>query len=430
MGARIVFTTWGSYGDVYPYLGLAIALRARGHAPALATSPYYRALVEGEGIEFHPVRPDVDPDDFALILRIMDPKRGAEVLLRELLVPSLRESYMDLLEAVRGADLLVTHPITFAGPIVAEQQQIPWVSTVLAPLSFFSIHDLPVFPPMPRVVHLRRLGTWMSRLLLGLAKMITRPWMEPVRTLRSDLGLPSRGDPLYEGQFSPGLTLAMFSRVLAEPQPDWPTHARITGFVPYNGPSRMSPELRDFLESGVPPVVFTLGSSAAGAAGTFYRESARSAAQLGVRAVLLVGRDAANRPPPPLPEGVFVTEHAPHQELFPRAAAIVHHGGIGTTGQALRSGRPMLIVPHAHDQPDNAFRVKGLGVARVLYPRHYTASRVVEHLRALLRTPRYSTRAEEMGRIVRTEDGTEQACQALETFIQARGRSATLLRPH
>jgi UDP:flavonoid glycosyltransferase YjiC (YdhE family) len=151
---------------------------------------------------------------------------------------------------------------------------------------------------------------------------------------------------------------------------------------------------------------------------------------LGVRAVLLVGRNPANRPPPPLPEGVFVTEHAPHQELFPRAAAIVHQGGIGTTGQALRSGRPMLIVPHAHDQPDNAFRVKGLGVARVLYPRHYTASRVVEHLRTLLMTPRYSTCAEEVGQIVRTKDGTEQACQALEAFIQARGRSAALPRPH
>jgi UDP:flavonoid glycosyltransferase YjiC (YdhE family) len=90
----------------------------------------------------------------------------------------------------------------------------------------------------------------------------------------------------------------------------------------------------------------------------------------------------------------------------------------------------MLIVPHAHDQPDNAFRVKGLGVARVLYPRHYTASRVVEHLRTLLMTPRYSTCAEEVGQIVRTKDGTEQACQALEAFIQARGRSAALPRPH
>jgi UDP:flavonoid glycosyltransferase YjiC (YdhE family) len=192
----------------------------------------------------------------------------------------------------------------------------------------------------------------------------------------------------------------------------------------------MSPELSDFLESGAPPVVFTLGSSAVGAAGTFYRESARSAAQLGVRAVLLVGRNPANRPPSPLPEGVFVTEHAPHHELFPRAAAIVHQGGIGTTGQALRSGRPMLIVPHAYDQPDNAFRVKSLGVARVLYPRRYTASRVVEYLRVLLMTPHYSTRAEEVGRIVRAEDGTEQACQTLEAFVQARGRSAALSRPH
>jgi UDP:flavonoid glycosyltransferase YjiC (YdhE family) len=90
----------------------------------------------------------------------------------------------------------------------------------------------------------------------------------------------------------------------------------------------------------------------------------------------------------------------------------------------------MLIVPHAHDQPDNAFRVKSLGVARVLYPRHYTASRVVEHLRALLMTPRFSARAEEVGRVVRAEDGTEQACQALEAFIQARGRSAVLPKPH
>ena len=134
----------------------------------------------------------------------------------------------------------------------------------------------------------------------------------------------------------------------------------------------MPDELLTFLDRGDPPIVFTLGSSAVGAAGDFYRESVAAAASLGARAVLLVGHDPANHPRDPLPRGVIAIESAPHQELFPRAAAIVHQGGVGTTGQAMRSGRPMLVVPHAHDQPDNAFRVTRLGAARVLRPGRYT----------------------------------------------------------
>lgn len=416
-GARIVLTSWGSYGDVFPYLGLALALKARGHQPVLATSPYYRTLVESQGIGFSPVRPDIDPNDFALIRRLMDPIRGTQVILRELLAPTVRDAYRDLDEAVRDAALLVTHPVTFAGPLIAEKRELPWVSSVLAPLSFFSAHDLPVFPPLPQAVHLGRLGTPVSRAFIGFAKMVTRPWMAPVRALRKELGLPERGDPLYEGQFSPRLTLALFSRLLADPQPDWPSSTHVTGFVFYNGPAGMPAQLEEFLANGDAPVVFTLGSSAVGAAGGFYHESARTAARLGVRAVLLVGRDPAARPPGPLPAGVIALESAPHQELFPRAAAIVHQGGIGTTGQALRSGRPMLVVPHAHDQPDNAFRVKRLGVARVLYPGKYIESRVAAHLRALLDDARLAERAAVVGRTVRSEQGTEQAAEALERAL-------------
>jgi UDP:flavonoid glycosyltransferase YjiC (YdhE family) len=412
-----VLTSWGSYGDVFPYLGLALALKARGHAPVLATSSYYRSLIDSQGLEFSPVRPDIDPNDFGLIRRLMDPLRGTQVILRELLAPAVRDAYRDLEEAVRGADLLVTHPVTFAGPLVAQRRGLRWVSTVLAPMSFFSAHDLPVIPPMPQTVHLRRLGAPVARGLIRLAKAVTRPWMAPVRALRRELGLPERGDPLYEGQFSPHLTLALFSRVLADPQPDWPPNTHVTGFVLYNGPARMPVPLDEFLAAGDAPVVFTLGSSAVGAAGGFYRESAKAAARLGLRAVLLVGRDPSVRPPEPLPPGVIAVDAAPHQDLFPRAAAIVHQGGIGTTGQALRSGRPMLVVPHAHDQPDNAFRVKRLGVARVLYPGKYVESRVAAQLRALLDDPRLAERASETGRTVRSEHGTEQAAETLERAL-------------
>jgi rhamnosyltransferase subunit B len=419
MGKRIVITSFGSLGDIYPYLGLACRLRQRGHDPVFATSAHYRSLIEGEGVAFYPVRSDVDPEDHALIRRVMEPKRGAEILVRELLTPYLRQTYADLTAAARGADLLVTHPITFAGPLVAERHQIPWVSTVLAPLSLFSAYDLPVLPTLPWMVWVRRLGPGVGRGLIHVGKWMTRRWTEPIRQLRADLGLPARVNPLYEGQFSPGLTLALFSRLLATPQPDWPPHTRVTGFVFYDDPSPLPPEVARFLAAGPPPLVFTLGSSVVETAGDFYRESLAAVRRLGCRAVLLVGTDPQNRSPEPLPEGVLAVAYAPHGALFPRAAAIIHHGGIGTTGQGLRAGRPMLVIPHAYDQPDNAFRVTHLGVARTLARRHYTAARVATQLGALLAEPRYARRAAEVGHIVQAEAGGQQACDALEAYLAA-----------
>jgi len=147
--ARILITSWGSYGDVYPYVGLALALQERGHRPVVAMAEFYRPLIESFGFEFHPVGPAIDPDDRALIARVMDPRRGSDVLLKDILMPSLRADYAALDAAARGVDLMVTHPITFAAPVIAQQRGLPWVSTVLAPMSFFSPTDIPVLPPAP-----------------------------------------------------------------------------------------------------------------------------------------------------------------------------------------------------------------------------------------------------------------------------------------
>jgi UDP:flavonoid glycosyltransferase YjiC (YdhE family) len=166
------------------------------------------------------------------------------------------------------------------------------------------------------------------------------------------------------------------------------------------------------LGSGPPPVVFTLGTSAVGAAGSFYQESAAAVARLGVRAVLLIGAFEKNRPTE-LSRDVLVVDRAPHQLLFPRASAIVLHGGIGTTGQALRSGRPVLVVPHGHDQFDNAHRITKLGVARTLHPKRYRAARVARELARLLGDD-YRGRAEPVAAIVRSEGGAGAAAEALE----------------
>ena len=410
---RIVIVSWGSYGDVYPYIGLGKALRARGFDVRLALPEFYRTMVEREGLAWRRVGPEIDVTDRATIARVMDAVKGPETLIREWLMPALRQSYAELMEATHDADLLVTHPATFAGPVIAEQRGLPWIATVLAPMSFFSPTDLPALPAAPRLVHLRRLGPWFGRTLIGLARRQSLAWIEPLIDLRTELRLPAHGHPLFEGQFSPTLNLALFSRVLASPQPDWPANVHMTGFVFYNGPDPLSPALDAFLNAGPPPIVFTLGTSAVGAAGSFYEESAEAASRLGMRAVLLTGGFEENTPRRTSSPDIFLADLAPHQLLFPRAAAIVHQGGIGTTGQALRAGRPALIVPHSHDQPDNAFRVTNLGAARTVFPRAYRAARVARELARLVGEPGYAAKAAAIAEVVRTEDGAAAAAAAI-----------------
>lgn len=415
MASRILIASWGSFGDVYPYVGLGRALRDRGHHVTLALPGYYRPIVERAGLACHPTAPDVDPSDRAAIARAMHPRRGPEEIVRRWVLPSLRQSAEDLSAALRHTDLVVTHPMAFAAPALADARGIPWVSTVLSPMSFFSAYDSPVMAQAPWLASVARMGPPAGRAVVRFARYATRRWVDPVYALRTDLGLPRGGHPLFEGQFSPTLTLALFSRVLAAPQPDWPAHVRTTGFVFYNGPDPLSRDVEAFLAAGPPPIVFTLGSSAVGAAGEFYEESARAVMALGVRAVLMTGPVPENRPRT-TSKDVLLVDYAAHQLLFPRAAVIVHHGGVGTTGQVLRSARPALTVPHAHDQPDNAARMRRLGVARTLSPRAYRAARVARELDALLREDRYRAAAASVADIVRAEGGAAEAAAIIGTL--------------
>ncbi|HET9332313.1 MAG TPA: glycosyltransferase [Gemmatimonadota bacterium] len=410
---RVLITTFGTLGDLDPYLALGRGLAARGHEPMIGTHDFYRAAVEAEGIGFRPVRPDADPNDRKIA---MDPRLGAEFVIRNVVLPHLRDSYLDTADAARDADMIVTHPLTFAGPIVAEEREMAWASTVLSPFPFFSRYDLPVAPPPPRAWRVHGMPG-VPDLLIRLAREITRSWIEPVRELREEHGLPPGGHPLYEGQHSPLLTLGLFSRVIAEPQRDWPASAKLTGFLFRDPPLAADPgtaPLEAFLDAGPAPIVFTLGTSAVAVAGSFYEESLAAARMLGKRAVLLVGDDPSNRPEAPLGDDAIVIERAPYGALFPRATAIVHHAGMGTLAQALRSGRPMLAVPWAGDQPDNARRATRIGVAKTLPPKRYQADRVAAELRALLDDPALLARAARIGETVRAEDGVGAACDAIE----------------
>jgi UDP:flavonoid glycosyltransferase YjiC (YdhE family) len=245
---------------------------------------------------------------------------------------------------------------------------------------------------------------------------VTRKWPEPVYELRRELGLPRGKNPIFDAKHSPYLVLALFSRVLGVEQRDWPDHTLVTGFCFYDadaGNAALSEKLENFLAAGEAPVVFTLGSAAVLAAGDFYEQSARAAKKLGVRAVLLIGADARNRPQQELPDSICVAEYAPYSKLFPRTALVVHQGGVGTTAQCLRAGRPMLIMPYSHDQPDNARRMRRMGVARVIQKAHYKPWRVARKIRAMLAEPEFEARARAAAEEVARENGVKTACDAL-----------------
>ena len=424
---KFVITSFGSFGDLNPYVGLGRALKARGHDVVLALPGYYIPFVEAAGLRGHAVRPDIDPNSRDVVRRVMHPLRGAEYLIRQLIMPLVEESYADLEAIVEDDDVLVSHPLTYAAPVLAEYRGLRWASSVLAPLGFFSQDDPPLMAVHPVAAALQRNFPGLYSGLVPTARFVTRSWGAHVRALRRRLGLPPGADPVHAGQFSPYLNLAMFSRVLAEPQPDWPPDTIVTGAVSYDAVHGGLPgALNAFLNAGPPPVVFTLGTSAVAAASAarFYQTSLEAATDAGARSVLLVGRDDGHRPEIRGRSDVFVAEWAPHSELFPRAAAIVHQGGAGTLHTALSSGRPMLIVPHAHDQGDNAVRSARLGVARVVFPSQYKRSVVRDHLRALLSERSWKENAAAVSAKVRAEHGAESACDALEalTFVSVQKR--------
>ena len=416
MTKRIVFAVWGSLGDLHPYLAIARELQARGHHCVIATTNFHRERVGAAHLEFAPLGPHLDADA-TLMKNSMHLRRGPQFLLRDIVIPYTRQSFAETMAAIEGADLLITHPITYGSHVAAQKSGIRWASTALAPMGMFSVYEGSPRTQSPELAKLESMGPWLDRALMKIARFNTNKWTKPITKFRAELGLPAGGNAVFEGQFSPELTLALFSPLFGQPQPDWPANTVVTGFPFYDEPSEMDTKLNDFLSEGEPPVVFTLGSAASMAPGKFFDESLKAIATLKCRAVLIVGLYGPNQFSQALPKGVAAFPYAPYEQLFPRAAVTVHHGGIGTTAQALRSGRPMLVVPFAFDQPDNAARVKNLGIGRSLFIHQYNGARAARELELLLNNSRYRENAADIGQQIRREDGVSNAANALQKLL-------------
>ncbi|MEO9080359.1 MAG: glycosyltransferase, partial [Rhodanobacter sp.] len=423
--AHIVIATVGSLGDLFPFLAVGQELRARGHRVTVATHAMHRQAIEQAGLDFADASGMPEPADRAEVTaRAFHPWRGPRFVVHDLAALDVQASYEKLAPLCASADLLLTSTLAFAGQIVGEQLsaagRLCWLSAVLAPMGFMSVFDPPA-TGMAMLDHLVGRSPARARVLAWLVDRRSHAWTAPVRRFRRRLGLPaqsSRGNPLLQGQFAAQGTLALFPTWLGAPQPDWPAHVHVCGFARYRQAAELDAALLAFLDAGPPPLVFSLGSTAVHAGETFLRESLKTTLALGQRAVLFTGSpEMRTRLPTNLPPTIHLVDYAPHAALFPRASVVVHHGGIGTSAEALHAGRPMLVVPHGFDQPDNAARLRRLGVAEVLPVARYRADRAAALLLRLQTCIDYRQRSAEYAVLLGKHAGAVVASQRLESAL-------------
>jgi sterol 3beta-glucosyltransferase len=418
---KVLILTHGTRGDVQPYAALALALRQAGHEPVLAAPAASASLAEPYGLAFAPVHdgPNTlieDPQIRAAIDTNYRGLRGKKVAWEVMRAskPLMARVFDDMATVAEdGADLVV-HAAGIPGQHFAEALGVPAVPVALQPVwvptATFANPMLPL--PLPRTL---------NRASYQPIKLMLRSFAGITDTLRKDrLHLPrrrGRHDVLRRSDGGPATVLQAFSRHVLPPNLDYPAPVHTTGFWFLPAASGWSPptELTDFLAAADAPVYVGFGSMAGTDPRRIGRIVAEAIALAGVRAVLVAGWGGIQMDE--LPDDVLLLDQAPHDWLFPRMAAVVHHGGSGTTAAALASGRPQVLCPFVADQPFWAARMHAEAVAPAPQPqRHLSAESLAQAIRQAVTDHAMAERAERLGHTIRTENGLSAAVAILESL--------------
>ncbi len=423
--ANILITCFGSYGDLHPYIALAKNLQNRGHEISIGSSVMFKVQIESEGIPFTHLRSSLDKYNTPAAIRefvrlIFDPVHGGELMINEMM-KNIEETYLDTLKATEKSDIVISNPLSYVTPIICREKNIPWLSTILAPMFFLSVYDPPIMSPAPWLRKIHRFSPSIYKLLFSILKGATKKWTKPLYQLCSYYQIPPpNGNPLFEGQYSPHGTLAMFPKYFAEPQIDWPINTTITGFPLFSVEMTTNEKLNKlkiFIMAGDSPIVFVLGSSAVNIADDFYSISADMARKLNKRAVLVHGEHDDSIKNIPKGDDLFFINYVSYEKLFPHACLIVHQGGIGTLAHSLAAQCPILIVPFGFDQFDNGERIEKLGVGKSLPRQNYTIEKATPIIEELLVNKKYKAHALEINKGIKVNQGVDCACDTIELLL-------------
>jgi rhamnosyltransferase subunit B len=382
MSLRIPIVAIGSHGDVHPFLAIGKELRQRGHEVRMLMPAMFENLARALGLEFTPVGTIEQFERMSSRPELWHPIKGFQVVAEgtaELLEPCYDAIVQN---HAPGRTVLVLSSLALSGRVAQEVMGLPAVSVQLQPSFFRSLIRPAKTPPAPVADWL---PPWVNGVTYWIADtlVIDRVMAAPVNSFRAKFGLKPIKRILRQWIHSPDRVIGLFPDWFAPPAPDWPPHLVLTGFPLYDEAdiAPVDADLEEFLKNGPPPIAFTAGS-AMKHGDRFFEEAVGACGILGCRGLLL-SRHAENMPAN-MPAGIRHVEYAPFSRIFPRCAATVHHGGIGTSAQALAAGVPHLAVPMAHDQFDNAARLKALGVGETIPARRFSARRAAAALRSAM----------------------------------------------
>lgn len=408
----ILLCTIGSAGDVYPFIAIGRELKKRGYRAVLVTSQYFESHAQQAGLEFHGLG---SLEDYRSIISDPDlwsPDIGFKVFAERVVFPIMEPAYRVIAGFDPAQTILIAQGQFFAAHIAHEKLNIPFVTIHLQPAAFRSVHDFPMSPV--------RLPPFLVRGLFRLidALLLDKLFAPNINRFRLSLGLPAIQSIFGGWMHSPQLNFGLFPEWFSQPQPDWTPNTRLTDFIyydPQQDEETLPPELDTFLQAGSPPIIFTAGTAMKHGK-RFFHECIQACQMLGQRGILLTQHP--EQLPASLPEDVRNFAYLPFAKVLPRALALVHHGGIGTTAQAIAAGIPQVIRPMAHDQPDTAARVVRLGIGLSLEPKKFNAASLARALSQLIASPVVKAQCQTLAQKIHPEQALHDTCKLIEEFSQ------------
>jgi rhamnosyltransferase subunit B len=419
---HVLLPTLGSAGDVHPFIALGLALRARGHRATILTNPYFQPAIEMNGLEFLPVGATEDVGAVISDPDLWHTRKGFEVVARRVIVPTIAEIYR-LIEAHAGADTVVAaSSISLGARIAQDKLGIPTASVHLQPIVIRSLVDQGMFGNV-RISSSQPM--WFKRAFFRLVdwSAIDRILKRPLNDFRASLALPPVTRVLHRWIHSPECVIAFFPDWFASRQRDWPAHTHLVGFPLWDAgarPAALPPEAEAFLADGPPPLIFTPGT-AASTMQRFFLESLDAARRLDARAMLVT--NFPEQLPRDLPRGVRAFGYLPFSQVLPRGALVVYHGGIGTLAQTIKAAIPHLVVPNAHDQFDNAWRIEQLGLGRSIPATRYRGAGAAGAIRAVLNDRSMKQRCLERAAQIDSAAALTHACELIEGLAPRASRA-------
>lgn len=422
-GKSFLLVAVGSVGDVYPYFGIGSALLERGHSVRILANPYYEASIRKHGLEFLPLGTLADQEEVLHHRSAWSRLWSWEVWVDIAAVRPMRQLFETIAENyVPGSTVVAGSWGGIGARIAQEKLGIPMASLHLEPDRFWSVYDTGVLP-LPRTF-----SSWhppaFKKFQFRLADRYVDLRFSAVNTFRKELGLEKTRGLLHHWWNSPQRVIALFPEWWGAKQPDWPPQTIVTGFPLWDEIEQqpLSAEAKSFLEEDESPIVFSPGAVNLQAR-KFLEAAAKSCSILGRRGIILT--KYAQMVPENLPPGVQYFDYLPFSSLLPQAAALVHHGGIGTSGQALAAGVPQVTIPMMHSNIDSATRLERLGTAIKIDKRKLNPSLLAESLEYVIGSSEVLERCnyykgimdQEIKEGERFSRSIEKTCDLLEDLI-------------